>query len=140
HGGVRARPATRRRSAGAGGLLVRRGLVAMISSQCREPSVLVLRALGIGDLLTAVPALRALRRAFPGERLVLAAPGELADIVGLVDAVDELLPTSGLGALRWSGPPPRLAVNLHGCGPESIRDLLATRPQSLLTHHHPAFP
>ncbi|MBB4689149.1 glycosyltransferase family 9 protein [Amycolatopsis jiangsuensis] len=102
--------------------------------------VLVLRALGIGDLLTAVPALRGLRQAYPDERLVLAAPEWLRDLVELVDAVDELLPTPGLGALRWPGPPPRLAVNLHGRGPESIRDLRATRPAGLLTHRHPAVP
>jgi ADP-heptose:LPS heptosyltransferase len=103
-------------------------------------SILVLRALGIGDLLTAVPALRALRRAHPDERLVLAASGELRDLVELIDAVDELLPTSGLGALRWPGPPPRLAVNLHGRGPESIRDLLSTHPETLLTHSCVFFP
>ena len=38
------------------------------------PVVLALRALGLGDALTGVPALRGLRRAFPGHRLVLAAP------------------------------------------------------------------
>jgi ADP-heptose:LPS heptosyltransferase len=103
-------------------------------------SVLVLRALGIGDLLTAVPALRALRRAHPGERLVLAAPEGLRELVDLVDAVDELLPTPGLGALTWTGPRPRLAVNLHGRGPESIHDLLGTNPHTLLTHAHPAVP
>ncbi|MET8774674.1 glycosyltransferase family 9 protein [Nocardia sp. NPDC004654] len=103
-------------------------------------SILVLRALGLGDLLTVVPALRGLRDAFPDDRVVLAAPESLCDLVDLVDAVDELLPTAGLGALRWPGAPPRLAVNLHGSGPESIRDLLATNADILLSHRHPDFP
>ncbi|MGQ0480234.1 MAG: glycosyltransferase family 9 protein [Pseudonocardia sp.] len=102
--------------------------------------ILVLRALGLGDLLTAVPALRALRRALPGERIVLATPGALSELVELIDAVDGLLPTAGLGDLRWTGQPPALAVNLHGRGPASIVDLRATRPRRLITHHHPDLP
>ena len=39
-------------------------------------TALVLRALGLGDLLTAVPALRALHRG--GLNVVLAAPGDLS--------------------------------------------------------------
>nr|WP_116051117.1 glycosyltransferase family 9 protein [Amycolatopsis palatopharyngis] len=100
--------------------------------------VLALRALGIGDLLVAVPALRGLRAAFPGERLVLAGPESLGELVELIDAVDELLPTAGLGALKWPGPPPpAVAVNLHGSGPESTTDLLSTNPERLIAHHHP---
>lgn len=104
------------------------------------PTVLVLRALGLGDLLTSVPHLRALRRAYPEHRLVLATPTALTPIVDLVGGVDEVLDTSGLGALRWDRPAPRLAVNLHGCGPESTRELLATRPEALFAHRHPDVP
>ncbi|MDT7802085.1 MAG: hypothetical protein QOI78_5518 [Actinomycetota bacterium] len=103
-------------------------------------AILVLRALGIGDLLTAVPALRGLRAAYPDDRLVLAAPAGLRDLVELIDAVDELLPTPGLGELAWPGSPPRLAVKLLGSGPARLSDLLATDPADLLTHHHPDFP
>ncbi|WP_280356211.1 glycosyltransferase family 9 protein [Nocardia otitidiscaviarum] len=100
---------------------------------------LVLRALGLGDLLTALPALRALR-AGPGGHLVLTAPEWLRPVVELADCVDELLPTDGLGALRWRRRPPDLAVNLHGRGPASIADLLAVRPRRIITHRHPDFP
>jgi ADP-heptose:LPS heptosyltransferase len=99
--------------------------------------VLVLRALGLGDFLTGVPAYRGLRRAFPDAHLTLAAPGVLAPLVPLVGAIDRLLPTEGLGCLAYEGRPD-LAVNLHGAGPESIDDLRATRPRSLLTHTHPS--
>lgn len=92
--------------------------------------ILVLRALGVGDLATAVPALRGLRRAFPGEELRLAAPAWLAPLLPLVGAVDRLVPMDGVaglpaGPVRWPPPVPRLGVNLHGRGPQSHR-LLAT--------------
>ena len=101
--------------------------------------VLVLRALGLGDFLTGIPAYRGLRRAFPEARLTLAAPGALAPLVPLVGAIDRLLPTEGLGCLAYSGRPD-LAVNLHGAGPDSIDDLTSTRPRRLLTHAHPHRP
>ncbi|TVT34065.1 glycosyltransferase family 9 protein [Amycolatopsis rhizosphaerae] len=103
-------------------------------------TVLVLRALGVGDLLVAVPALRGLRAAFGGARIVLAAPGALGELASLTGAVDEVLPTGGLGELAWAGEPPAVAVNLHGRGPESSTDLVRTRPSRLLTHRHPDHP
>ncbi|MEV0360874.1 glycosyltransferase family 9 protein [Nocardia sp. NPDC050697] len=102
-------------------------------------TVLALRALGLGDLLTAVPALRGLRAAYPGDRLVLAAPAWSRPLAALTGCVDAVHPTSGLGSLRWTEPL-GLAVNLHGSGPQSIDDLLALAPERIVTHRNPARP
>ncbi|MDU0315376.1 glycosyltransferase family 9 protein [Phycicoccus sp. M110.8] len=94
--------------------------------------VLVLRALGLGDLLTGVPVLRGLRRRHPDAHLVLAAPARLGPWFTDLGLVDEVLPSSGLAPLTWAGPPPDLAVDLHGRGPESHRLLEALGPRRLL--------
>lgn len=99
------------------------------------PAVLVLRALGLGDALTGVPALRGLRRAFPGRPLVLAAPEPVGRYLQRQGVVDDVLPTAGLVPLElppgWA-PGGHVAVNLHGRGPLSHSLLLATRPQRLV--------
>lgn len=106
-----------------------------------EPqSILVLRALGLGDLLTGIPALRGLRRAYPDARIVLAAPERFCQLAMLSGAIDELDPTPGLRRLHPRRTPPDLAVNLHGSGPESIADLLALQPRALFSHRHDAYP
>ncbi|MFF1795588.1 glycosyltransferase family 9 protein [Kitasatospora sp. NPDC058263] len=108
-----------------------------MSAPDTRPRLLVLRALGLGDLLTGVPALRALRRHHPGHELILAAPGRLAPAVAVTGCVDRLLATDAPGRqvpgeLRWDGPAPALAVDLHGCGEESLRPLRAVRPGRLI--------
>jgi ADP-heptose:LPS heptosyltransferase len=101
------------------------------------PRVLALRALGLGDLLAGVPALRALRRALPGHRLVLAAPEALRPLVDLSRTVDELLVTGELEPVPWTGPPPEVAVDLHGNGPASKRLLEALDPGRLVAFAGP---
>ncbi|POM23852.1 Lipopolysaccharide heptosyltransferase 1 [Actinomadura rubteroloni] len=83
--------------------------------------VLLLRALGLGDFLTGVPAYRAVRAAFPGHEIVLAAPAALAPLAALCDGLDRLLPTAELAPVAWDGPPPDVAIDLHGDGPASHR-------------------
>jgi ADP-heptose:LPS heptosyltransferase len=106
-----------------------------------DSAVLVLRALGLGDALTAVPALRGLRRAWPDQSLLLAADIRIGGWLRDLGLVDQVLPTAGLNPLAW--PPPgsggagHIAVNLHGSGPQSHRILSATTPARLVGYRQP---
>ncbi|MGN7250889.1 MULTISPECIES: glycosyltransferase family 9 protein [unclassified Arthrobacter] len=105
-----------------------------------QPVLLVLRALKLGDLLVAVPALRALRRAYPNHRLLYAAQGWLEDALELVGGY-ELLPTHGLDVpIPIEAGLVDVAVNLHGSGPESEERLAAIRPRTVVGHRTPARP
>jgi ADP-heptose:LPS heptosyltransferase len=122
----------------------------------KPETLLVLRALGLGDLLTAVPALRALAAAFPDARRVLAAPRALEPLVALVGPDPRRAPRARERAIHavldvpaWVGrsaapevdvaarlPACAVAVNLHGSGPQSHRLLLASRPARLIAFRH----
>lgn len=103
-----------------------------------DAEVLVLRALGLGDLLASLPALRALRAAFPAQRLTLATPAWLAPLALHSGAVDRVVPAEPLGLVAIRRP--AVGVNLHGSGPQSHRRLLQTEPETLLAFRHPEVP
>lgn len=102
--------------------------------------LVVLRALGLGDLLTGLPALRALTEAFPEHHRVLLAPAPLSPLALFSGAVDEVLPVADLGAPTPPVEGAAVAVNLHGRGPESTRMLVASRPCRLISFCSPLVP
>lgn len=94
--------------------------------------LVALRAAGVGDLLTAVPALRALGR---HGQLTLAAPAWLHPLAPLIPGVADVVDVTGLRparSLRGA-----VAFNLHGCGPQSHNALLASDPQDLVAFRCP---
>jgi ADP-heptose:LPS heptosyltransferase len=95
--------------------------------------IVALRALGLGDLLTAVPCLRGIARAFPRAQRVLLTPRVFEPIVHLLDDPWQVVDRSGLeGPLPRALREPDLAVNLHGRGPESHELLVALGPRRLV--------
>lgn len=104
------------------------------------PTALVLRAIGLGDMLTGLPALALLRRALPEHRIVGAVPGAYAGLLLGAGLLDEVLPTSDLGPLDGAPRQPDLAVDLHGNGSPSREPLAALRPRRLVGFVRPGDP
>lgn len=105
-----------------------------------RPELLVLRALKLGDLLVAVPALRALRRAHPDHRILYAAQAWLRPMMELIGSVDALLDTHGLDVpISLSPGRVDIAVNLHGNGAESRGRIEALQPRRRIGHLSPGW-
>jgi ADP-heptose:LPS heptosyltransferase len=102
-------------------------------------SIVVLRALGLGDFLTGVPALAALRARNPDDRIALATSPSLEPLARASGLVDEVLHSTELQPIAC-GLRPDLAVNLHGRGPESHRILLDMRPRELIAYSNADVP
>ena len=94
--------------------------------------VLVLRALGLGDLYAAVAALRGIRRRWDTADIALAVDPVLGALMVAHGLADRVVPTEGLTTPPWDDPPPDVAVNLHGSGPQSHLALAQLAPVQLV--------
>lgn len=102
-----------------------------------QPLLLALRALKLGDLLVAVPALRGLRKAFPEHRILYAAPAWIAEALELVGGIHHL-PTPGLDdPLTIPRGAVDIAVNLHGNGAESRLRIDELQANRVVAHQSP---
>ena len=100
----------------------------------------ILRPLGLGDFLTGIPAYRALARAFPEHRIILAAPRALAALLDFGCGIDELVATQPHEPLDPALHAADVAIDLHGRGPASQRILLEARPHRLIAFRNDAVP
>jgi hypothetical protein len=97
-------------------------------------TVLVLRALGLGDLVTGLPALRLLRRARPGHRIVLAMPARWGLLAVRAGLADEVVDSSELAPLSCAPRHPDLAIDLHGNGLPSLALLQPLEPARIISY------
>ncbi|CAA9358524.1 MAG: ADP-heptose--lipooligosaccharide heptosyltransferase II [uncultured Nocardioidaceae bacterium] len=103
----------------------------------RSQTVFVLRALGLGDFLTGLPALRALARALPDHAMMIGMPRGLEPLLALTGLPATVWPVTDLSAAPRMGRAPSIAVNLHGSGPQSHRLIAALRPGRMVAYGCP---
>jgi len=104
--------------------------------------IVVLRALGLGDMLTVVPALRALRRSHPEHELVVLAPRAYEPLLAHARLADVVVDLYGKDRFPRALPsmgdrPTELAVDLHGRGPASQALLAGLAPDRLVAYDCP---
>lgn len=98
-------------------------------------AMLSLRAAGVGDLLTAVPALRALADHQGPPGILVAAPQWLHPLVALIPGVVDSVPVDGLTPRQDLSE--MVAFNMHGRGPQSHQAMLSRHPKELVAFHCP---
>jgi ADP-heptose:LPS heptosyltransferase len=102
--------------------------------------LVVLRPLGLGDALAAVPAYKALARAFPDHLRVYAGPPALASLVPLFGAFDAFVAVQPHAQLPEELTEADVMIDMHGRGPRSQRVCLASRPRRLIAYANDEVP
>lgn len=101
-----------------------------------RPTAVVLRAIGLGDFVTGLPAFRLLRDTLPDHHVTAVVPAPFAGELLATGTVDAVLPRAGLAPDLDLPPRPDVAVDLHGNGPASRDPLLAAGPGRLVAFEH----
>jgi ADP-heptose:LPS heptosyltransferase len=98
------------------------------------PTIFVLRALGLGDMIAGIPALALLRRERPEHRIVLAAPRRWGALALRAGVVDDVVDSHELEPLTAAPRHPELAIDLHGNGLPSLALLQPLEPERIISY------